>query len=289
MGGAETGITQGIPEWECQEPTTVISSEYLDSRGYTNVIDARSDIPAFGRPDNSLLGGNSETKLRKVLNLRRNAPARVCDRQPKRSGNPLRIMLRVRIGDLPAVTPIRFRQPFQASRRCFLHQVGAAAAGALLPMGAVWARSSERRSLSLVHTHTGERLSTVYFEGNHYIASELSRINWLLRDFRTGDVHPIDPAVLDILADLRTLADRDEPYEVISGYRSPKTNAELRQRSSGVAEHSLHLEGRAIDVRLPGFPTGRLHELALGMKRGGVGFYPSSDFIHLDNGRIRHW
>lgn len=155
--------------------------------------------------------------------------------------------------------------------------------------GAVWARNPERRSLSLIHTHTGETLSTVYFENNQYIATELSRINWLLRDFRTGDVHPIDPAVLDILADLRALAGRDEPYEVISGYRSPKTNAELRRRSSGVAEHSLHLEGRAIDVRLPGFPTERLHGLALGMQRGGVGFYPRSDFIHLDNGRVRQW
>lgn len=155
--------------------------------------------------------------------------------------------------------------------------------------GAVWARNPERRFLSLIHTHTGETLSTVYFENNQYIATELSRINWLLRDFRTGDVHPIDPAVLDILADLRALAGRDEPYEVISGYRSPKTNAELRRRSSGVAEHSLHLEGRAIDVRLPGFPTERLHGLALGMQRGGVGFYPRSDFIHLDNGRVRQW
>lgn len=188
---------------------------------------------------------------------------------------------------LPAVTPIRFRQPFQTSRRCFLRQAGAAAM--LLPIGAVWARSSERRSLSLVHTHTGERLSTVYFERDHYLASELTRINWLLRDFRTGDVHPIDPAVLDILADLRTLTGRDEAYEVISGYRSPKTNAELHRRSSGVAEHSLHVEGRAIDVRLPGFPTDRLHELALGMKRGGVGFYPNSDFVHLDSGRVRYW
>jgi uncharacterized protein YcbK (DUF882 family) len=82
---------------------------------------------------------------------------------------------------------------------------------------------------------------------------------------------------------------RDEPYEVICGYRSPKTNADLHRRSSGVAEDSLNLEGRAIDVRLPGFPTDRLHALALGMKRGGVGFYPSSDFVHVDNGRVRHW
>jgi len=183
------------------------------------------------------------------------------------------------------MTPCSFAHP-QTSRRRFLRQAGAAAAATLLPMSAVWALSSERRSLSLVHTHTGERLSTVYFEGNQYITSELSRINWLLRDFRTGDVHPIDPAVLDILADLRTLTDRDEAYEVISGYRSPKTNAKLHRRSSGVAEHS---EGRAIDVRLPGFSTDRLHELALGMKRGGVGFYPSSDFVHLDNGRVRRW
>jgi len=94
--------------------------------------------------------------------------------------------------------------------------------------------------------------------------------------------------VLDILTDLRTLADRDEAYDVISGYRSPKTNAELHRRLSDVAEHSLHIKGRAIDVRLPGFPTDRLHELALGMTRGGVGFYPSSDLIHVDNGRIRH-
>jgi uncharacterized protein YcbK (DUF882 family) len=192
---------------------------------------------------------------------------------------------------LTVVNPTPHRKPvFQKTRRRFLrHAGGAAAAVMLFPMGKVWARSSERRSLSFVHTHTGERLSTVYFEGGQYIPSELKRINWLLRDFRNGDVHPIDPAVLDILADLRTLADRDEPYEVISGYRSPKTNADLHRRSSGVAEHSLHLEGRAIDVRLPGFQTERLHQLALGMQRGGVGFYRDSDFVHVDNGRVRHW
>lgn len=159
----------------------------------------------------------------------------------------------------------------------------------LLPLGAAWARAPERRSLSFVHTHTGERLSTVYFEGGQYRADELERINLLLRDFRTGEAHPIDTGVLDILADLRLLAGRDEPYEVISGYRSPLTNATLRRHSSGVAEHSLHLQGRAIDVRLPGFPTSKLRELALGMGRGGVGFYPQSDFVHLDNGRVRYW
>ena len=174
-----------------------------------------------------------------------------------------------------------------SGRRRFLQAAGAALM--LLPLGAAWARTPARRSLSFVHTHTGEQLSTVYFEDGQYRNGELARINQLLRDFRTGDVHNIDTGVLDILADLRVLADRDEPYEVISGYRSPFTNAALRRHSSGVAEHSMHLQGRAIDVRLPGFPTHRLRELALGMSRGGVGFYPQLDFVHLDNGRVRYW
>jgi uncharacterized protein YcbK (DUF882 family) len=175
------------------------------------------------------------------------------------------------------------------SRRHFLRHAAALGATALLPAGVVLARTVQRRTLSFVHTHTGERLSSVYFDDGRYVAGELTRINYLLRDFRTGDVHGIDPAVLDILADLRVLADRDEAFEVISGYRSAYTNAELHRHSSGVAEHSLHIEGRAIDVRLPGVPTARLRELALGMGRGGVGFYPASDFVHLDNGRVRHW
>ena len=95
--------------------------------------------------------------------------------------------------------------------------------------------------------------------------------------------------MLDILAELRTLADRDEPYQVISGYRSPRTNAALRSRSPGVAEHSLHMQGRAIDVRLPGVPTARVRDLALGMRRGGVGFYARSDFVHIDDGAVRSW
>ena len=172
-------------------------------------------------------------------------------------------------------------------RRRFLQ--GAGAALVLLPLGAAWARTPACRSVSFVHTHTGERLSSVYFRDGEYRVSELERINQLLRDFRTGDVHSIDTGVLDILADLRLLADRDEPYEVISGYRSPLTNAALRHHSSGVAEHSLHLQGRAIDVRLPGFQTHKLRDLALGMGRGGVGFYAQSDFVHLDNGRVRYW
>ncbi len=177
---------------------------------------------------------------------------------------------------------------FHPDRRRFLRRAAATVA-ALAPIGAAWGRAAEERSLAFVHTHTGETLSTVYFQGGSYRPPELERVNHLLRDFRTGDVHPIDPSLLDILFELRTLMDQDRPFEVISGYRSPKTNAFLRRVSSGVAEHSLHMAGRAIDVRMSGYPTRRMRELALGMQRGGVGFYPTSDFVHLDNGRVRWW
>ncbi len=173
-------------------------------------------------------------------------------------------------------------------RRNFLRGAGSAAL-ALLPLGVAGARALEQRTLSFVHTHTGESLSTAYFQNGAYNPASLGRIDHLLRDFRTADVHAIDPRVLDILFDLQTLADRDEPYQVICGYRSPSTNALLRSRSGGVAEHSLHMEGRAIDVRLGGVPTRKLRELALQMQRGGVGFYSKSDFIHLDNGAVRFW
>lgn len=164
-----------------------------------------------------------------------------------------------------------------------------AAAALLLPLEAAWPSSSAERALSFVHTHTGERLSTVYFRDGRYVDSELARINYVLRDFRTEEVHPIAPGVLDILAELRTRTGRDTPFQLISGYRSPATNAALRSHSTGVAEHSLHMQGRAIDLRLEGFPTARLHQLALAMQRGGVGFYPGSDFVHLDNGPVRFW
>jgi len=152
------------------------------------------------------------------------------------------------------------------------------------------ARSAERRTLAFAHTHTGEQLTTVYFDGGEYQSSELARVNYLLRDFRNGEVHPISTDVLDILYELQTRISSDVlPFEVISGYRSPQTNAELRRHSHGVAEHSMHLQGRAIDVRLPGVATSRLHELALDLGRGGVGYYKASDFVHVDNGRVRYW
>jgi uncharacterized protein YcbK (DUF882 family) len=179
------------------------------------------------------------------------------------------------------------RHLLSPGRRVFLQRSGAALLAAA-PV-ASWARASECRSLAFVNTHTGETLSCAYFAAGRYDPASLSRVNHFLRDFRTGDVHPIDPGVLDILFELRNRADRDDPFHVISGYRSPQTNALLRSRSSGVAAHSLHVEGRAIDVRLPGFPTRRLREIALDLRRGGVGYYPASDFVHVDTGRVRFW
>ncbi len=150
------------------------------------------------------------------------------------------------------------------------------------------ATAATRRSLSFLHLHTDERLSVTYFEDGRYLPHALGRIHHLLRDFRTGDVHVIDPGLLDILHALSAeLGERT--FEVISGYRSPATNGMLRKNSDGVAKKSMHLQGRAIDVRLPGLATSRLRDAATGLARGGVGYYAALDFVHLDTGRIRSW
>ena len=172
-------------------------------------------------------------------------------------------------------------------RRQFLKYAGSAAA--LVPCGGAWATGGERRTLKFVHTHTGETLSACYSAGGTYQPQCLLEVNRFLRDFRTGDIHPIDPALLDVLYDLQVAADRDATFEVISAYRSPRTNQQLRSKSAGVAERSLHMDGKAIDVRVTGFPTKKARDLALTLRRGGVGFYASSDFVHLDTGRVRSW
>ena len=180
--------------------------------------------------------------------------------------------------------------PSQLSRRGFLMAVGGVCGSVASMAGApALAGVSASRCVKFLHTHTGESLRAVYFRDGCYQAECLAQVNQLLRDFRTGDVHRIDPGVLDILFDLQTLADRDEPFQVISGYRSPATNAMLHSRSEGVATHSMHLEGRAIDVRLGGFATRELAAHARALGRGGVGFYARSDFVHVDTGRVRYW
>ncbi|MGE5336869.1 MAG: YcbK family protein [Gemmatimonadota bacterium] len=144
------------------------------------------------------------------------------------------------------------------------------------------------RSISFYHTHTGERLSVVYFEAGSYVPGALVSLNTLLRDFRTGDVHEIDAGLFDTLHALN-LACGDGTYEIISGFRSPHTNAMLHARSNGVATHSLHMQGRAIDIRLAGRDTRKLRDAAIALARGGVGYYAGSDFVHVDTGRFRTW
>jgi uncharacterized protein YcbK (DUF882 family) len=150
---------------------------------------------------------------------------------------------------------------------------------------------AKQRMLSFSHTHTGETMSVVYKVGDKFVSNSLANISRLMRDFRSGDVHPIDPALLDVLWQVQRNLKNTHAFEIISAYRSPKTNSMLRSRSvsTGVAKNSMHLTGQAIDIRLPGSSLSDVRDAALELKRGGVGYYASSDFVHLDTGRVRHW
>ena len=151
--------------------------------------------------------------------------------------------------------------------------------------------AAESRELSFYHTHTGKRLNVVFWQNGEYVDSALDDINRFLSDFRTGDVVDIDPTLLDLIYDVRESLGSDGTYQVISAYRSPKTNEMLRGKSasSGVARKSQHLLGKAIDVRLEGVRTATLRDAAIDLQRGGVGYYESSDFVHMDTGRVRRW
>lgn len=177
------------------------------------------------------------------------------------------------------------------SRRRFLSH--ALAGVAVLPFApAALARPPAPRAerwLELLNTHTGETVSVAYRSAQGLVRSALGRLDWLLRDHRAGEQHPMDAALFDQLADLAAAADREPRYEIISGYRSPRTNARLAAAGRGVARRSLHMDGRAVDVRLRGVACAELRDLAIAMQRGGVGYYARSDFVHLDTGRVRRW
>jgi uncharacterized protein YcbK (DUF882 family) len=146
--------------------------------------------------------------------------------------------------------------------------------------------------LRFYHTHTGERLDVVYRRGDQYIPEALDQLDHYLRDHRTGDVRPFDARLFDLLYDLTaSLGDSGGEIDVICGYRTPWSNEFLRTRNlhTGVAQHSLHMQAQAIDIRLRGIPTSELRDAALRLRRGGVGYYRSSDFVHVDVGRMRHW
>ncbi|WP_448207910.1 DUF882 domain-containing protein [Azospirillum sp. sgz302134] len=174
-----------------------------------------------------------------------------------------------------------------------LLRIGLAAAAAgtvMVPEVSEAALRAPPRQLTLLNLHTGERVRTEYWSKGHYQRDGLREINHLLRDHRTGAIHPIDPKLLDLLHNLTRKVGSQSPVHIISGYRSPETNAWLREQDgSGVAQHSYHMQGKAIDLRVPGMPLRNLHRAALSMRAGGVGYYPDSNFVHVDVGPLRHW
>jgi uncharacterized protein YcbK (DUF882 family) len=178
------------------------------------------------------------------------------------------------------------------SRRRFLVLGGAAALAGILPrwaFGSPALPAQPERFLAFYNTHTGEQLRTVYWLQGNYVQESLGEINHILRDHRTNEIKEIDPALLDLLFALDNQLETQQPFHVISGYRSPDTNAFLRAHSTGIAENSLHLVGQAIDIRIPGRELKLLHKTAVALKGGGVGYYPKSDFVHVDVGRVRYW
>jgi uncharacterized protein YcbK (DUF882 family) len=175
------------------------------------------------------------------------------------------------------------------SRRRFL-QVGlGATAGLVMPNAFANLLKQPERKLSLLNLHTGESINATYWAEGQYQSGELHAISKILRDFRTGDVHKMDNDLIDLLNIMHHKIGTNKPFHVISGYRSPKTNATLSKNSTGVAKKSLHMQGKAIDIRVPGQKLSDLRKVALNLHAGGVGFYPESDFIHVDTGRVRHW
>lgn len=181
-------------------------------------------------------------------------------------------------------------------RRRFLRSMAVIGGGCALAHPALGAlpapaprKPEDVRSLGFLNLHTGERLRVAYWENGRYLDDALSAIDQVLRDHRANIVHRIDTGLLDLLARLQGVVGNRKAFEVISGYRAPTTNEMLRARSPGVAQGSLHLQGKAIDIRLPGTPLPVLHRAAVDLRLGGVGLYSASNFIHVDTGRVRYW
>ena len=145
------------------------------------------------------------------------------------------------------------------------------------------------RKLIFYNLHTHERLEVVYKKEDQYILPAIEEINYILRDHRTDEVHSIDPNLLDFLYDVLHEVDYHGDIHVVSGYRSPETNKKLREKHPGISAKSLHMQGKALDFRLPGVDTRKLRDKALSLKRGGVGYYERVDFIQIDTGRVRFW
>jgi uncharacterized protein YcbK (DUF882 family) len=168
------------------------------------------------------------------------------------------------VGALASIIPLAFAKPAEAA-------------------------ANETWRVVFRHAHTGESFNGVYRVGNKYLPEAFERLNYVLRDFRTGEVFPMDPRVIDLMSIVQKKTKQKQPLEVYSGYRSPKTNGRLRHESSGVAKNSFHMYGQAVDFHIKGYSTRNLQKIALDMKSGGVGYYPKSDFVHMDTGSVRSW
>jgi uncharacterized protein YcbK (DUF882 family) len=192
-------------------------------------------------------------------------------------------------------TPNRLSGQRELSRRQFCALGAVAASTLLLPRSleaAVSSMAGTEKRLSFFHTHTSEALETAYCCDGQYRPDALAKVNHFLRDFRVNEEHAIDPKLLDLLFALGIELQTRDRYHVISGYRSPQTNSLLRARggtTTGVAVRSLHMVGKAVDIRVPSVPLVELHKAAKSLKLGGVGFYPQSNFVHVDVGRVRYW
>jgi uncharacterized protein YcbK (DUF882 family) len=163
------------------------------------------------------------------------------------------------------------------------------ASGSAEPHGAVTSAQPEYR-LRMYHTHTNQRIDIVYRVGDNYVPGALDKLNDFLADHRTGDVIEYDPRVFDLLYKLTAATGTpSREIDVVCGYRTPQSNEFLRRTTVGVAQHSRHMLGQAIDIRMPGVSTLTLRNLALGLHIGGVGYYPQSQFVHVDVGPVRRW
>ncbi len=175
-------------------------------------------------------------------------------------------------------------------RRSFLKSSALLASALSVPaIGRAAVALPHERTLRMYNTHTGETLRTVFWADGKFVPEAMNDVNKLLRDHRNNTIAQMDPKLLVLLDQVSTQAGGGKVLHIISGYRSPESNRKLAENSGGVAKHSMHLEGKAIDVRIPGYDLARLHKAALAAGGGGVGYYPDSQFVHMDTGRIRHW
>ena len=174
-------------------------------------------------------------------------------------------------------------------RRSVLRFGMAGLAGIMASPAMATLKSNCERKLALHNLHTGETIRTTFWADGIFQIDALRDIDFVLRDFRTGETEEIDPQLLVLLHRISQTTGNDRPFDVISGYRSPKTNAALASNNNGVAKHSLHMQGMAVDICLPGMKLADLRDAAKSLKSGGVGYYPKSNFIHVDTGKVRYW